>query len=56
MATILFNKDIQWLSHELAYETLVLARSSQARNNSLFGWEYVKFAVGKISQNTVQMH
>lgn len=52
MTTILyiFNKDILWLSHGLACEILILARSSQAGNNNLFGWVCVKFAVGKVSE------
>ena len=57
MAAVLFffffDKDILWLSHELAYEILVLARSSQSENDNLFGWVCVKFAVGKKFQNTV---
>lgn len=60
MATILFlfffNKDILWLSHELASEILVLARSRQAGNHNLFGWVCVKFAVGKKFPNTVLVH
>lgn len=55
MITILyiFSKYILWLSHGLACEILILARSSQAGNSNLFGWICIICAVGKRFQNSI---